>query len=1198
MRVSVNLNAQKPDTTTNAVIYARYSSHGQTEQSIEGQLAKGHEYAAAQGYTVVHEYIDRVMTGRNDNREAFQKMLSDTGKHQFQVIIVWKVDRFGRNREEIAFNKHTCKKNGVRVEYVAESLPNSPEAVILESVLEGMAEYYSIQLSQNIRRGQLESAKKCQCVGGSVPLGYTLDSDKHFVIDPQTAPVVKKIFDLYAEGATISEITGQLNEQGIRTIRKQLFTKNSLTKLLKNEKYIGVYTYKDIVRVEGGVPAIVDKSTFDRVQELLKINRRAPSHTWTKVEYLLTDKLFCGHCGSPMVGESGFSHTGAKYSYYGCIKRRREKACDKKPVRQDWIEALVLDETVKLLHDDELMEYIIDRTWEYYQVTDKVQEEKAVLEAQLAEVDKAINNLVRAIEAGIFNAATKSRMDELDAQKAALTASLADLELTSGIRITRDHIEYFLLRLRDLDVKDRECQKRLVQTFVNAVFIYDDGRVKITYNYSGQSSTITLNQIASAEKGKGFVCCLPCSTLTAISGRKSRHFLFFGENRTQIYYQFQLLCATMEAKTAEGERKMKKLLAVCLTALVCWVCAGYAEETQVGDTVMFGQYEQDGNLDNGSEPIAWQVLDVQGGKALLMSRYALDCLPFHDEKTDAAWNQSALNAWLQADFHAAFTDAEWAAIAPVTLADTAADGNPEWQNTDAEPAETHVFLLSYAQVMQYLPEQEQRKVSGTEYARSRGAKFLGFTTIGIGETDWWLRSPGKESYDACFLDVRGVVGTKCVTEKLGVRPALWMDLYADRNAFPYEQQVQAKQFAEQGDYAEATALLDTLGDYAGSAALAKEYRYQQAQAEAASGNYDAAIALYTELAGYADSDALCRASRYEKAVAAQEAGDYAGAMALFADAGQYADSMARLRECCKQQGISIYYFSQDAVNAGVDTGYAKQDTISGDDKHFGWRLGRFFLTGFTRVTADENQQPVFIKTLGDSVTLWFDLEQDIDALNGNAQLSLAADANGYDQQFGIPKTNFGRGTLIVRHTDYQNAKNEPAVYTDYLLAKGTTGANTRIVLHEEGDYEVALDYEVQDGELTHITSKFGNYRIFLRFSIRNGNCMVYPFDLLTGAELQNTAVAEAGFSLDLARSRYLDINVRRAVLVETANGVIEDERFNRPAKDGDRYTQEGIYTISVSNRYTGESTTKTIFVGSQELLETYVRNGFSLERLK
>ena len=333
-------------------------------------------------------------------------------------------------------------------------------------------------------------------------------------------------------------------------------------------------------------------------------------------------------------------------------------------------------------------------------------------------------------------------------------------------------------------------------------------------------------------------------------------------------------------------------------------------------------------------------------------------------------------------------------------------------------------------------------------------------------------------------------------------------------------------------------------------------------------------------------------------VAAQEAGDYAGAMALFADAGQYADSMARLRECCKQQGISIYYFSEDAVNAGVDTGYAKQDTISGDDKHFGWRLGRFFLTGFTRVTADENQQPVFIKTLGDSVTLWFDLEQDIDALNGNAQLSLAADANGYDQQFGIPKTNFGRGTLIVRHTDYQNAKNEPAVYTDYLLAKGTTGANTRIVLHEEGDYEVALDYEVQDGELTHITSKFGNYRIFLRFSIRNGNCMVYPFDVATGAELTNTAVTENGFYLDLALSRYLDINVKRETLAEGATGLTEDVRFNRPARDGEQYTEEGIYTITVSNRYTGQQTVKQIYVGTNKILLAHMVTGLSIEEVR
>lgn len=517
----------KSDVPVNAVIYARYSSHGQTEQSIEGQLAKGHEYAKTKGYTIVHEYIDRAMTGRNDNREQFQQMLSDTGKKQFSVIIVWKVDRFGRNREEIAFNKHTCKRNGVRVEYVAENLPDSPEAVILESVLEGMAEYYSIQLSQNILRGQLESAKKCRCVGGTRPLGYSVDSDKRFVIDPQTAPIVKIIFDMYAEGFTISEIITYLNEQGIRTTRKQPFTKNSLTKLLKNEKYIGIYAYKDLVRVEGGVPAIVDRNTFDKVQELLKVNRRAPSHTWTKYEYLLTDKLFCGHCGSPMVGESGFSHTGAKYSYYGCTKKRREKTCDKKAVRQDWIEKLVLDETVKLLHNEELFEYIVDQTWEYYQNVDKVIEEKAALEAQLADAEKSISNLVRAIEAGIFNAATKSRMDELDAQKTALTASIAEMELTSGIRITRDHIKYFLQRFRDMDVTDRDCQKRLVQTFVNSVFVYDDGHIKITYNYSGSENTVTLNRLNDAASGNdGFVCCLPCST--SRNPWRCKGFGFFG----------------------------------------------------------------------------------------------------------------------------------------------------------------------------------------------------------------------------------------------------------------------------------------------------------------------------------------------------------------------------------------------------------------------------------------------------------------------------------------------------------------------------------------------------------------------------------------------------------------------------------------------------------------------------------------------
>lgn len=516
MAVSITYNADLKKAKGEpilAVIYARYSSHSQTEQSIEGQLAAAHAYARGHGYTVVREYCDRAQTGRNDNRDAFQQMLSDTDKHQFDVIITWKVDRIGRNREDIAFNKHRCKKNGVRIEYVAENLPDSAESVILESVLEGMAEYYSLQLSTNIRRGQLESARKLQCVGGTRPLGYDVDKEtKRYIIDEKTAPVVRQIFEKYAKGATEVEIIRWLNDQGIRTTKKKPFTKSSLATLLHNEKYIGVYTYGDLVRVEDGMPAIVDRETFDKVQELMKVNRRAPSHTWTHQEYILTDKLFCGKCGSPMVGESGFSKTGAKHCYYSCTGKRKKKTCDKRPVRQDWIEGEVLKATREMLADEELLDWIADQTYNYYLSVNGREEEKTILQKELAGVDTSIDRLVSAIEAGAFNDRIKSRLDALNEQKAQITASIADLELASGFRLTRDHIAFFLRQFRDADLEDRACQKRLIQTFVNSVFVFDD-RIEIVYNYTEGNNTVTLDILTAETDGGEFVHSTECSTI-------------------------------------------------------------------------------------------------------------------------------------------------------------------------------------------------------------------------------------------------------------------------------------------------------------------------------------------------------------------------------------------------------------------------------------------------------------------------------------------------------------------------------------------------------------------------------------------------------------------------------------------------------------------------------------------------------------
>ena len=477
----------------NAVVYARFSSHRQGEQSIEGQVAEAERFASEHGLTIIHVYADRAQTGRNDNREQFQLMLADAARHKFDALIVWKTDRIGRNKEEIALNKYHLKKNSIKIYYVAEMIPDTPEGIILESVIEGMAAYYSEQLSQNIKRGQRASAAKAQSTGGNRPLGYLTGPDKKFIIDPDNAPTVKLVFDLYAKGKTISEIVQKLNEQGCRTLKGKPFTHNSLRTILKNEKYIGIYTYKDEVRLENAIPPIVDTETFYKVQELLKYNQKAAAHKNSKVEYLLTEKLFCGKCGAMMVGVCGTSKTGNRHHYYYCHNQRK-KLCNKKPVRQVWIENLVLEYVIGLVQDEELLEFIAENTYLYYIAQNTDTSYTDSLQKSLAEVEKSISNLVRAIEQGIFNDATKQRMDELDEQTAEIKAALASAKLKENLGLTKEHIIYFLHQFANMDYTDLECQKRLIKTFINSVFVYDD-KIVLTFNYSGDNRTITLMEI-------------------------------------------------------------------------------------------------------------------------------------------------------------------------------------------------------------------------------------------------------------------------------------------------------------------------------------------------------------------------------------------------------------------------------------------------------------------------------------------------------------------------------------------------------------------------------------------------------------------------------------------------------------------------------------------------------------------------------
>jgi len=295
------------------------------------------------------------------------------------------------------------------------------------------------------------------------------------------------------------------------------------------------------------------------------------------------------------------------------------------------------------------------------------------------------------------------------------------------------------------------------------------------------------------------------------------------------------------------------------------------------------------------------------------------------------------------------------------------------------------------------------------------------------------------------------------------------------------------------------------------------------------------------------------------------------------------------------------YYLGTLFNAGKDTGYSEDNDINEDDPHFGWKLGDFHISGYTRITDKDADNPVFLKNVGDTVTLWFLLRQDIDSLNDTDNLYVNDDKNGFDKYFGVEKTDFGRGTLIIRHTDYQNNAEAPVIYTDYLTDKITPDKDFEVELFEEGDYEVALNYEIAETKLDILgwkpLPKYRNYRIYFQFSVRNGNSMVFPRDVITKEELTNTSITENGFYLDFANTKYLDIDIKKEILKEGADGLIEDIRFNRPAKDGEVYKEEGIYTITATNNYTSQKTTKVIYIGTNNILKAVVTSGFSVNEI-
>lgn len=468
----------------NAVIYARYSSFGQREQSIEAQLAACHTYAKENDMVVIGEYIDRASTARDDNRADFQRMVADSADGHFNVILCYQFDRFARNRFQSAIYKSRLKEAGVKVVSIKEAISDDPAGALLEGLLESLGEYYSSDLALKVKRGQALAAERCLFLGGFVPLGYKIDEERRFVLDEEYAPIVRRMFSDFADGKSVVEIVEDLKLSGVKTRKGTDFVPHSLQNLLKNTKYKGVYSYGNTV-VEDGMPRIVSDEVFEAVQERFKTYKHTrPS----KGNYLLTGKLFCGMCKNAMVGISGTSHTGSTYNYYTC-QGVRQKTCSKKSVRQDHIEQLVLDECRSSLADESNIAMIAK---EISALCEKETNSPYLkqMKKELKTVQTAIENLMNALERGEEADLILERIKKKRTEQKSIEAEIAREELRR-IVLTEDDIKRFYHALREGSLYDKKKQRMLINALVNRIYLYDDKAI-IFCNAGSKSVEVTV----------------------------------------------------------------------------------------------------------------------------------------------------------------------------------------------------------------------------------------------------------------------------------------------------------------------------------------------------------------------------------------------------------------------------------------------------------------------------------------------------------------------------------------------------------------------------------------------------------------------------------------------------------------------------------------------------------------------------------
>lgn len=465
-----------------AVIYARYSCEKQNDQSIESQLRVCRDFAEKNGLTIIDTYADRATTGTNDNRAEFQRMLADAEKPVlWDIVLVYAIDRFGRNSIEIALNKQKLKKNHKTLisatQRMSENIDGTKnlDGILLENVYIGLAEYYSAELSQKIRRGNLENRKKGLYTGGILPMGYRA-VNKKVVIEEDEAKVVRFIYEQYAAGQIVRDIAERLQAQGI-SFHGKPFLLNTVYHILRLEKYTGICRYGGTVYTDI-FPAIIPKALYDKVQEMLRYNKKGSRSVVT--EYLLRQKLVCGLCGTNMQGEAGTSRNGTVMHYYKCMRRKREGTCTKSILPKEKFEQLVIDIVCQLFGDRTTTEKIADEIIRIHERRMSDQSVLQLLERDREEVTRSLANIMKAIEKGIFNETTKTRMDELEQRRSEIDDKIAIEQCKHQNRLTKEKVISYLTDPL------RQAPRRLIRALIEKIIVFDD-KIQIFFKYTKTS---------------------------------------------------------------------------------------------------------------------------------------------------------------------------------------------------------------------------------------------------------------------------------------------------------------------------------------------------------------------------------------------------------------------------------------------------------------------------------------------------------------------------------------------------------------------------------------------------------------------------------------------------------------------------------------------------------------------------------------